>query len=116
MTFLQFLSYGQVLLAILLVIFILLQQSDSSVGSAFGGQSMNESSERSRRGPEKVSFIVTIIIAVLFVVSVLGTLSTEVIQKKFNSNEVSNAITITDDKGNPVNATVTTVPSSASKK
>ena len=50
--------------AILLMVTILLQQRGASLGSAFGGSS---SVYRSRRGAEKWLFIVTIILAIIFI-------------------------------------------------
>lgn len=53
----------QIVLAILLIVFILLQQRGSGLGMAFGGES---NVFRSKRGIEKIIFYTTIIIAVLF--------------------------------------------------
>jgi len=66
------LNIVQIALAVLLVVAILLQQRGTSLGGAFGGDS---SIYRSRRGFEKVLFIASIVIAVLFV----GTAITSVI-------------------------------------
>jgi len=57
----------QIVLAILLVVGVLLQQSDAGLGSAFGGG--EGSGVHTRRGAEKTIFNLTIIISVLFVVS-----------------------------------------------
>jgi preprotein translocase subunit SecG len=62
------LPYIEIVLAVLLVAAVLLQQSDASVGGAFGGDSFS-SAHRSRRGFERVLFISTIVIAVLFTLS-----------------------------------------------
>ncbi len=64
------LSYTQIGLAILMGILVLLQQSEGSLGGAFGG-SGNENNSRTRRGPELVIFRLTIIVACLFVASTL---------------------------------------------
>jgi preprotein translocase subunit SecG len=68
----QFLSsilpYIEIVLAVLLVVAILLQQSDASAGGAFGGDSFS-SAHRTRRGFDRTLFISTIVIAVLFTVS-----------------------------------------------
>lgn len=64
------LSYIQIILAILLGVLILVQQSEGSLGSAFGGSNM-DSAFRTRRGPELWIFRSTIIIACLFVASTL---------------------------------------------
>jgi len=62
--------YIQIVLSVILVGLVLLQQSDASVGAAFGGDSLSGSSH-TRRGPEKVIFITTIVVAVLFVASTI---------------------------------------------
>jgi len=59
----------QIILAIILVIFILLQQRGSGLGMAFGGGDGNV--YRSRRGIEKIIFYMTIIIAALFCITAL---------------------------------------------
>lgn len=59
--------------AILLTAGILLQSRGQSLGVSFGGDS---NFYRSRRGPEKVLFNITIVLAIVFVLSiVLGILS-----------------------------------------
>jgi preprotein translocase subunit SecG len=60
----------QIILAILLMAAILMQQRGSGLGMAFGGQG---NVYRSRRGIEKVLFIITIVIAVLFCLTALAT-------------------------------------------
>ncbi len=62
------LPYIEIVLSILLIGVILLQHSDASVGAAFGGDSFS-SVHRTRRGFERVLFISTIVIAVLFALS-----------------------------------------------
>lgn len=64
------LSYIQIILGVLLGALILLQQSEGSLGSAFGGSSLDGGS-RTRRGPELWIFRITIAIACLFVASAL---------------------------------------------
>ncbi len=64
------LSYIQIALAILLSALVLIQQSEGSLGAAFGGSGM-DSVARTRRGPELWIFRGTIIIACLFVASTL---------------------------------------------
>ncbi len=56
----------QIVLSILLVIVILLQHRGTGLGGAFGGES---NVYRSKRGMEKVLYNLTIVFAVLFVVS-----------------------------------------------
>lgn len=53
----------QIVFAVLLIIFVLIQQRGSGLGMAFGGEG---NVYRSRRGIEKILFYATIIIAVLF--------------------------------------------------
>lgn len=60
----------QIVLAVLLIVAILLQQSEAGAGGAFGG-SDSVSSWRTRRGFEKVLFVGTIILGILFVASAL---------------------------------------------
>jgi len=66
----EMLSYIQIILAVLLGALILIQQSEGSLGAAFGGSSM-DASFRTRRGPELWIFRGTIIIACLFIASTL---------------------------------------------
>ncbi len=60
----------QIVFAILLTIFVLLQQRGSGLGMAFGGEG---NVYRSRRGIEKFLFNGTIVIAVLFCLVALAT-------------------------------------------
>ena len=64
------LSYIQIILGVFLGALILLQQSEGSLGSAFGGAD-SAGNTRTRRGPELIVFRLTIFIAVLFVVFAL---------------------------------------------
>jgi len=64
------LPYIQIILAVLLVTLVLIQQSEGSLGAAFGGSSM-DSASRTRRGPELWIFRGTIIVACVFVASTL---------------------------------------------
>ncbi len=64
------LSYIQIVLAVALGALILVQQSEGSLGAAFGGGSLSEN-VRTRRGPELWIFRLTIVIAILFVASAL---------------------------------------------
>lgn len=56
----------QIIISILLVITILIQQRGSGLGSAFGGDS---AIYRTKRGLEKSLHIVTIVLAVIFLVT-----------------------------------------------
>jgi protein translocase SecG subunit len=64
------LPYIQIALAILLIIGILTQYSEAGAGGAFGN-SDSVSTWKTRRGPEKFMFMATIVLAVLFVISVI---------------------------------------------
>ena len=64
------LPYIQIILSIVLVILILMQQSDAGLGSAFGGGD-GDSGHHTRRGSEKVIFNATIVTAILFVISAI---------------------------------------------
>ena len=59
---------GQLILAVLVIVSILLQQQGSGLGAAFGGEG---NFYRSKRGLEKVLFYTTIVLVVLFVASVV---------------------------------------------
>ncbi|OJI08967.1 MAG: preprotein translocase subunit SecG [Candidatus Vogelbacteria bacterium CG10_big_fil_rev_8_21_14_0_10_49_38] len=63
------LPYAQIVLSVLLVGAILLQQSEGSLGSAFGGSQSGASGWRTKRGLEKQLFIATIVLAILFALS-----------------------------------------------
>lgn len=59
------LSIAQIILSIILIVAILIQNSESGLGSAFGG---DDGVKTTRRGAEKVIFRSTIFIAIAFVV------------------------------------------------
>ena len=63
--------YAQVILSVLLVAGVLIQQTDSSLGAAFGGGDSFSSTYHTKRGAEKFIFVSTIVIAVLFTISAL---------------------------------------------
>lgn len=65
----SFLPYIQIILAALLIVAVLLQQSAAGMGGAFGDNF--SSAFHTRRGFEKVLFYATIVIAILFVLSTL---------------------------------------------
>ena len=67
------LPYIQVALALLLIGCVLLQRSEASLGSAFGGDGMT-SQHNTRRGFEKTLFTATIVIAILFAVATFSSL------------------------------------------
>lgn len=66
----QILSIAQIILSIVLIALILMQQSEGSLGSAFGG-SDSDTGFRTRRGSEKFIFNATIVVGVLFALSAL---------------------------------------------
>ena len=68
------LPYIQIVLAVILVTAILLQRTGTQVGGAFGGSDNFSSAFHTRRGFEKTLFIITIVVAILFVISALITL------------------------------------------
>lgn len=65
------LPYTQVALGLLLVVGILIQQSDASLGAVFGGGNDAGGVKRTRRGPEQTLFNGTVAISIAFVLSVL---------------------------------------------
>jgi preprotein translocase subunit SecG len=56
----------QIVLSVVLVAAILLQNSESGLGSAFGGDDSG-AAKTTRRGAEKILFRATIVIAIIFV-------------------------------------------------
>lgn len=69
MSILSILPFIQIALSVLLIIFILLQPTDADAGGSFGGGAV--STWHTRRGGERFIFVGTIVIAILFVGSVL---------------------------------------------
>ncbi|MEX0912964.1 MAG: preprotein translocase subunit SecG [Candidatus Paceibacterota bacterium] len=67
---LPILPYIQIILSVLLVAAILLQQRGSSLGGAFGGDNFSASFHK-RRGSELFLFRLTIVLAVLFILSAI---------------------------------------------
>lgn len=68
-----YLTYIQVILAVLLATGVLLQRSEAGLGAGFGGEG-SYGTRFTRRGFEKFLFFATIVIAVGFVASVLAPL------------------------------------------
>ncbi len=68
MTIAGVLPYIQIVLAVLLVIFVMLQQTGASLGGAFGGDNFS-AAYHTRRGAEKWLFWATIITGTLFAAS-----------------------------------------------
>ena len=69
----QILPYIQIVSSLLLVGAILLQRSEASLGAAFGADS-GFGGRFVRRGFEKLLFNVTVVIAIIFLLSVLVSL------------------------------------------
>jgi len=67
----QIISVFQIIVCVLISIAILFQQRGSGVGGAFGGAG---ASYFTRRGLEKILFIATIILGILFVASTIASL------------------------------------------
>lgn len=61
----KFLEIFQVVVSLLLILVILMQNRGTGLGGAFGGES---NIYRSKRGIEKVLYIATLVLAILFVV------------------------------------------------
>jgi len=57
------LNIAQIVFAVLLVVVVLLQQRGAGLGAAFGGEG---GVFHTRRGPEKVIFISTVVLSILF--------------------------------------------------
>lgn len=64
----QYLPIAQIVVAIFLIVFILLQQRGTALGSAFGGEG---GFYATRRGIQKKIFLATIVFGVLFIVLAL---------------------------------------------
>lgn len=69
-TITQFLPVAQLVISILLIISILLQRSGEGIEGALGG-SASVSTGFTRRGAEKNLFYITLVLAVLFVISAI---------------------------------------------
>lgn len=65
------LSWLQIIFSIILVITVLLQQSDAGIGGAFGSGNDSGVTFHKRRGFEKFVFQMTIVFAILLVVSLV---------------------------------------------
>ncbi len=65
----NFLIVAQIIVSILLIIFILLQQRGTALGSAFGGEGGGFYAVR--RGLQKKIYIATIILGALFIILAL---------------------------------------------
>ena len=65
MTIAGVLPYIQIVLSVLLIIFIMLQQTGASLGGAFGGDNFS-AAYHTRRGTEKWLFWASIVTGILF--------------------------------------------------
>lgn len=63
--------YSQIALGLILIIFTLIQQKGSGIGSSFGGDS---AMYRTKRGAERLVFKLTVATSILFVLASLGSL------------------------------------------
>ncbi len=68
MTLHGLLPYIQIVLAVILIVCVLLQQTGASLGGAFGGDNFS-AAYHTRRGMEKNLFYTTIIVGILFALS-----------------------------------------------
>ena len=68
------LPYIQIILAVLLMTGVLIQQSEAGLGAAFGGGDAFSSGNHTKRGAEKIIFIGTIVISILFALSAFAVL------------------------------------------
>ena len=66
MTLVSFLPTLLVIVSVLLIIGILSQQSEESLGGAFGGSDNTDTVSKTRRGSEKFLFQGTIVLAIAF--------------------------------------------------
>jgi protein translocase SecG subunit len=56
----------QILLSLILIVLVTLQSKETSLGSGFS--SVTQSGLHTKRGPEKMIYLTTIIVAIIFVV------------------------------------------------
>lgn len=68
-TLVDFLPTIQIVLSILLVLGVIMQQSEESLGGSFGGSDSIDTVSKTRRGSEKFIFEATIIIAIAFILT-----------------------------------------------
>ncbi len=68
------LPYVQIVLSVLLISAVLLQRSSAGLGGAFGDSSNFSSFFHARRGAERILFIGTVTLGVLFAITAIATL------------------------------------------
>jgi len=69
------LPYIQIILSVLLILSIVLQRSDATLGALFGGGNELGGAQHTRRGVEKILFNATIILSILFIITAFIALS-----------------------------------------
>ncbi len=67
------LPYIEIVLAVILIVCILLQQTGASMGGAFGGDNFS-AAYHTRRGAEKYLFYTSIVVGTLFALSAFAAL------------------------------------------
>ena len=73
MTLHGLLPYIQIILAVVLIVCVLLQQTGASLGGAFGGDNFS-AAYHTRRGTEKYLFWASVIVGTLFALSAFAAL------------------------------------------
>lgn len=56
----------QIIISLILIVLVTMQSNESSLGSGFS--SATQSGIHTKRGPEKMIYIVTVVVAVIFVI------------------------------------------------
>ncbi len=74
MSITEIIPYAQIVLSVLLILGVLLQQSDAGLGSGFGGGDGFSSGHHTKRGAEKTIFIATIVVGVGLVLTTFSLL------------------------------------------
>ncbi|MBI3633041.1 MAG: preprotein translocase subunit SecG [Candidatus Vogelbacteria bacterium] len=72
-TIVKLLPWVQILLSIVLVVLVMLQQSEAGLGAWSGGTS-GANNFRSKRGAEKFIFMATVVVALAFILSAIAAL------------------------------------------
>lgn len=67
----SFLQIALIVISVLIVVFVMMQNQGSGLGTAFGGET---NFYRTKRGAEKFLFVGTIVLAVAFVACILAIL------------------------------------------
>ncbi len=72
-TLVTYYPWIQVALSLALIVLVLLQRSEAGLGQSFGGTGSG-GAFHTKRGAERVLFIATIVVGILFAASALGAL------------------------------------------